>query len=97
MIKHAGLAAGVLVLVGTVGCGGAPDDNAVRNMPAEEVGPPVTTSSTADETQPALETAVAAAETDLPATASPLPLVGSLGLVLAGASLAIRRLRGRWR
>ena len=46
MIKHAGLTAGVLVLVGTVGCGGASEDNAARNMPAEEVAP-VTTSSTA--------------------------------------------------
>jgi hypothetical protein len=96
MIKHAGLAVGVLVLVGTVGCGGAPDDDA-RNMPAEEVAQPVATSSIADETQPAPETTAAAAETDLPATASPLPLVGSLGLVLVGASLAMRRLRGRWR
>ena len=96
MIKHAGLTAGVLVLVGTVGCGGASEDNAARNMPAEEVAP-VTTSSTADETQPPPDTAAASAEADLPATASPLPLVGSLGLVLLGASVALRRLRGRWR
>jgi hypothetical protein len=97
MIKYPSLA-GALVLVGTLGCGGgAADGDRTTNMPTEEVAPAVDTSSTADDAQPPAEMPAAAADAALPATASPLPLVGSLGLALVGAGVVLRRLRRRSR
>jgi hypothetical protein len=93
MTKFLGLV-GVAVLAGTTACGGAPEDDRNVNAPAEEVPQSVGTSGTGNEAQPPTDAPAAVGEANLPATASPLPLYGGLGVVLVGAGFALRRLRG---
>jgi hypothetical protein len=82
---------GVAILsMAVVSCGGGADDN--ETMPNEAAPPAVAAPvGTAGEqaASPAPEPAPPAG--DLPATASPTPLVGGLGVLLVGGGILLRR------
>jgi hypothetical protein len=72
-------------------CGGGADNEAMQNeaAPPAAVAPVGTTGDQATMAEPAPASAPTVAE--LPGTASPMPLVGGLGVLLVGGGIVLRR------